>query len=110
MTENEEEVQNVEAGSEDKKQLLVRIDTPDELKAGTYANHVVISRTPHEFVITFAQIMPLRDEEAVEEARKAGRLEAVAVANIAIAHGLLESVINAFQTQLDNSKDEGKSD
>ncbi len=108
MTENEEEVQNVEAGSED--EVLVRIEIPDELKMGAYANHVAISTARHEFVITFAQIMPLRDNKAIQDALETRTLEAVAVANIAIPHGLLAGVIKAFQTNLDGLPEKGESD
>lgn len=89
----------------DEEQVRVHIDIPAELRVAKYANRVVISRTPGEFVITFAQIPPLRDEVEVEDVRKAGRLDATAVANVVVGHEFLPRIIATFQENLDRFRE-----
>ncbi len=81
-------------------QLPLRMYIPDELRAASYANRVVISLTPSECIITFAQLPPLRDEAALDEARAAGHVDTVAVANVAIGHEFLPRIIEIFQDTL----------
>lgn len=93
--------QNVEgASAELEDQLSLRMYIPDELQAASYANRVVISCTPGEFVITFAQVPPLRDSAALDEARTAGHLDTVAVANVAVTHEFLPRIIEILQENL----------
>ena len=93
--------QNVEgASAELEGQLSLRMYIPDELRAASYANRVLISLTPGEFIITFAQVPPLRDNAALDEARAAGHLDTVAVANVAIRHEFLPRIIEIFQENL----------
>jgi len=90
---------------EEQQQLRFHIRIPEELMAAAYANHVNISHTPGEFVITFAQIPPLRDDIAREETLEKGRLEAIAVANVIVSHAFLPVIIEVFQKNLDKVKE-----
>ena len=99
--EQAETAQQVNQGEEP----FIHVHLPEELRAAVYANRVTISATQGEFVITFAQIPPLRDEEELEEARRTGRVEALAVANIAVSHGFLPIIISVFQQTLDKLHD-----
>ncbi len=97
---------NVEgASAELEDELSLRMHIPDELQAANYANRVVSSCTPSEFVITFAQVPPLRDSADVDEARAAGYLDTVAVANVAVNHEFLPRIIEIFQMSLNRLKE-----
>lgn len=43
---------------DEKKKKQLNIDLPEELAAGTYSNLAVITHSPVEFVVDFAQVMP----------------------------------------------------
>lgn len=43
---------------EDNKQKKLNIDLPEELAQGIYSNLAVITHSPVEFVVDFAQVMP----------------------------------------------------
>ncbi len=82
--------------------LQLHIKIPDELQAATYANWVNISYTPTgEFVVTFGQIPPLRDEIARQDALRTGTLDVRAVANVVIGREMLPRVIDTLQASLD---------
>lgn len=74
--------------------LQLHICIPEELTPAVYANHISISRTPGEFVLTFAQIPPLRDEIDRQEVHNRGRLDAVAVANVIIADQFVPRILD----------------
>jgi hypothetical protein len=77
--------------------IQVRLDFPEELRVATYANYVVVSATPHEFAIAFAQLPPVRDEPGKQEVVQAGSVRANVVASIVVSHQLLPDLITVLQ-------------
>ena len=46
------------AMAQEEKKKKLNIDLPEELASGTYSNLAVITHSPVEFVVDFAQVMP----------------------------------------------------
>ena len=44
--------------AQEEKKKKLNIDLPEELASGTYSNLAVITHSPVEFVVDFAQVMP----------------------------------------------------
>lgn len=74
------------------KKIPIEIDLPEQMGPGIYANLVRIQFTQHEFLITFARLIPedISEEQAV----------AKAVARIVVPHHLMPSIIEAFSDNL----------
>ncbi len=90
--------------------LQLHVCIPDNLSPAVYANHMTISRTPSEFVITFVQIPPLRDEVARAEVREKGILEVEAVANVVVSQQFLPDIVETLQRNMERTataKEEG---
>lgn len=73
----------------EKIELEIRVRMPKELEEGRYSNYAVVSHSPHEFHIFFAQISP-RKEPSDKIAH------ADVVAHIIIAPSVMPKVIEAL--------------
>ena len=94
----------------DELQILLNVVIPDELRVAQYANHVLISYTPAEVVITFAQIPPVRSDAEKEKVRRDARLDAAAIANVAVPHSLLPIIADLFNRMVKELEPKGAQD
>ncbi len=84
---------------DNKKQL--NIELTDEISGGVYSNLAIISHTPNEFVVDFAQIMP-----GAPKAKVRSRIVMTPQNAKRLFKALAEN-INRYETQYGNIKDSG---
>ena len=88
--------------------MSVKLDIPDEMKVGVYANFLTVGHSPWDYVLTFCHIRP-PDEDDV----KAGEVRAKCVATIVISSALIDKVIEALaqsRDKLSQEQEAGSSD
>ena len=84
---------------DNKKQL--NIELTDEISGGVYSNLAIISHTPNEFVVDFAQIMP-----GAPKAKVRSRIVMTPQNAKRLFKALAEN-INRYETRYGNIKDSG---
>ncbi len=82
------------------KTAKIKLNFPQEIRHGVYANYLVVQNTPYEFQLNFAYLVPPQQDTA--------ETEADVVAKINIPLNLMPGIIRAldenFQNFLDNVK------
>ena len=52
----------------------IQIEVPPEVEVGVYANFALVAAGPHDFMIDFCQLAPLRNEDDPPRARVVSRI------------------------------------
>jgi len=76
-------------GENQQQQIQIRI--PDGLRSGTYANHLVLSHTDHEFTLDFCAVLAHEDPSI---------RQAEVVARVVVAPTLVGTLLTALNDNL----------
>jgi hypothetical protein len=88
----------------DKDKIEITIQSTTEFPTyRIYSNHVEIMQSPHDFSLKFCDATPINNIEEVKKNKGIHKIPVVA--EIAIPFQLVESLINALQTQYDKYKE-----
>jgi hypothetical protein len=71
------------------KSLKIKLNLPQELRHGVYANYMIVQHTPYEFQVHFAYIMPSQEGSDA--------IEADVVAKVNIPTELMPGMIRALE-------------
>jgi Protein of unknown function (DUF3467) len=79
----------------------VRVRVPAEQNRGVYANLVVVSHSAHEFTLDFCEVRPQGLEAGLQ-----GEVQGDVVARVRVAPTLVESVLQALQSNVEAYEDQ----